>query len=155
MNNNTFKLSFKHIAWLITMAMFFLFDRYLKFLAITFWPNNQHDIIKNILTFNFVPNYKIAFSLPLSGDWLKIFITIILSAIFLYLLINIKKLSRLEIISYFGIILGSLSNLIDRLKYNYVIDYLDLKWFTVFNLADFLISVNVFILIIYLLKTKK
>ena len=38
-----------------------------------------------------------------------------------------------------AIIFGAISNLFDRIKYGYVIDYLDLKYFTVFNLADVMI----------------
>jgi lipoprotein signal peptidase len=38
-----------------------------------------------------------------------------------------------------AIILGATSNLADRFQYGYVIDYFDLKYFTVFNLADVLI----------------
>jgi signal peptidase II len=31
---------------------------------------------------------------------------------------------------------GAAGNLIDRLAYGYVVDFLDLGWFPVFNLAD-------------------
>ena len=48
----------------------------------------------------------------------------------------------------FAIIMGAASNLFDRLKYGYVIDYLDLKYFTVFNLADAMIIFGVAILLI-------
>ena len=134
--------------------MFFLTDRYLKFLAISDRVSIPKKIIGNFLTFNFVPNYNIAFSLPLSGIWLNILIVVIISAIAIYLLSN-KHLSKLEIISFSGIIIGAISNLLDRLKYGYVIDYFDLKWFTIFNLADTLISVSTLILFIYLIKNKK
>jgi len=137
------------------MAMFFLADQYLKFLAIILWPAHPKKIIGNLLTFNFVPNYNIAFSLPLGGIWLNILITIIIIAILSYLIFNYKHLSKLEIISFSGILLGAAGNLIDRLKYGYVIDYLDLKWFTVFNLSDVLISFSTIALFIYLLKTPK
>ena len=37
------------------------------------------------------------------------------------------------------IIFGAVSNLYDRLKYGFVIDYFDLKYFTIFNIADAMI----------------
>jgi len=37
------------------------------------------------------------------------------------------------------IIFGAISNVLDRLRYGFVIDYLDLKYFTVFNIADIMI----------------
>jgi signal peptidase II len=40
--------------------------------------------------------------------------------------------------------LGAFSNLYDRLHYGYVIDYFDLKYFTVFNLSDVMIIIGIF-----------
>ncbi len=53
------------------------------------------------------------------------------------------------------IVLGAGSNLLDRIKYSYVIDYIDLKYFTVFNIADTMISLGVALLLFYELKTKE
>ena len=149
MNNKISKLHIKNIAWLVTLAIFFLIDRYLKLVAIS---SPTKIIINNLLNFNFVPNYKIAFSLPVSGPWLNILIGIVIITIFSYLVLNYRRLKSLEFISFFGILLGALSNLIDRLKYGFVIDYLDLRWFTIFNLADALISICSIILFISLIK---
>ena len=154
MTNKFSNFKIKNIAWLIGLAMFFLADRYLKFLALNSLVGVPKKIIGNILTFNFTPNYNIAFSLPLSGIWLNVLIAVIIGSILIYLLSN-KHLSKLEIVSLSGIIIGAVSNLLDRLKYGYVIDYFDLKWFTVFNLADTLISVSTIVLFIYLIKNKK
>ncbi len=49
-------------------------------------------------------------------------------------------------------ITGAISNIIDRLSYGYVIDYLSLRYFTVFNLADVMISSGAIILILKNLK---
>ena len=40
-------------------------------------------------------------------------------------------------------------------NYGFVIDYLDLNWFTIFNLADVMISIGTLILFIYLIKLPK
>jgi len=48
------------------------------------------------------------------------------------------------------IIGGAIGNLIDRIRYSYVIDYLDFRIWPVFNLADSAVVVGVGILIIYL-----
>jgi len=152
MNNKILKLTLKNIAWLIMLAIFFLIDRYLKLLAIS---STAKPIINNLLNFNFVPNYQIAFSLPISGPWLSVIIGLVITAIFAYVIINYKQLKTIELIGFSGILLGAISNLIDRLKYGFVIDYFDLKWFTIFNLADVLISLGSTTLFIYLLKTSK
>ncbi|MFZ2310722.1 MAG: signal peptidase II [Patescibacteria group bacterium] len=138
----------KKIAWLIAGAIFFILDRYLKNLAIT--TDKSHNILGDILTFNFIPNYNIAFSLPLRGPWLTIVISLIIISIIIYLLFS--KLKKIEKISFFFILLGAISNLLDRLQYGYVIDYFDLKWFTIFNLADVLITFGTIVLILSLFK---
>jgi signal peptidase II len=138
----------KKIAWLIAGAIFFIIDRYLKNLAVT--TNQSHDLLGDILTFNFIPNYNIAFSLPLKGPWLVASISLIIIAITIYLLS--VKLKNYEKISFFLILLGAISNLLDRLQYGFVIDYFDLKWFTIFNLADVLITLGTVMLILSLFK---
>lgn len=155
MTKQNYKLLIKNIAWAVMLAIFFLVDRYLKFLAVNNWTNGPKKIFSDILTFSFAPNYNIAFSLPLSGVWLNILIIFIIAAIIGYLFINKRHLSSIETILFFGIIIGALSNFLDRLKYGYVVDYLDLKWFTVFNLADVLISISTVTLVLYLFRTKK
>jgi len=56
-----------------------------------------------------------------------------------YFLYVIKKGEEKNAMYLFLVILGALSNLLDRLKFGYVVDYLDLRYFTVFNLADVMI----------------
>lgn len=154
MTNNLSKTPIKNIAWLTVLAIFFLADRYLKYIAINY-SNKPTVLIDNLLSFNFIPNYRIAFSLPLSGLGLNILIIIIIGAIVVYLLFNQHQLKTVELASLLGIITGAGSNLIDRFKYGFVIDYLDLSWFTIFNLADVLISINTLILFIYLVRSPK
>jgi signal peptidase II len=149
MNNKIFKLHIKNIAWLVALAIFFLVDRYLKLVAIS---SPIKIIIKDLLNFNFVPNYQIAFSLPVSGPWLNILISLVIITIFYYLILNYKHLKNLEFVSFFGILLGAVSNLFDRIKYGFVIDYFDLRWFTIFNIADAMISICSILLFISLLK---
>ncbi len=47
----------------------------------------------------------------------------------------------------FLIMLGGYSNLLDRFKFGFVVDYINLKIWPVFNLADMLIVVGIIILI--------
>ena len=137
--------------------MFFVGDRFIKN-AISagsiIWPQK---IIGDIFTFNFVPNYYISFSLPLGGaylNWIILTIITILLALVFYLIL-VKKTEPKEYLPLTFIIFGAISNVVDRMQFAYVIDYLDLKYFTVFNLADVMISFGVVILIIKILNNKK
>jgi signal peptidase II len=57
---------------------------------------------------------------------------------------------------YFYFILGGgISNLIDRIVFGCVIDYIDLGWFPVFNLADAFISIGAAMLILKVMRSEK
>lgn len=122
------------------LAVFLLLtDRYLKSLAMA---NFSQNIFGEWLQFNFAPNFGIAFSIPLGGMFLNVFIALIVIALAAWGIVLYGEAKISELMAVMAIILGAISNLADRLAYGYVIDYLDLRYFTVFNLADVLICVG-------------
>lgn len=149
------KISLKNIA-LISAAMFFILDLFLKNLALDGVFNTPVKVIGNLFKISFVPNYYIAFSLPVSGFWLNIAISFIVLGLLIWLiwLILSKKCAKILIYPLTILILGAISNLVDRWRFGYVIDYLDLKYFTVFNLADVLI-VSAIAWLIWIINFKK
>lgn len=128
---------------LIIIIFFVVLDRFLKFLSINHYFDQPINIFKNIFTLNFIENYNIAFSLPLKGIFLNIIIILIIFFLIRYLSFSLSKKETWSAIFLLAIILGALSNLTDRLKYGFVIDYLDLKYFTVFNLSDAMIVAGI------------
>jgi signal peptidase II len=56
-----------------------------------------------------------------------------------YWLALIKKKENLLIFPLTFLIISAISNIIDRIRYGAVIDYFDLKYFTIFNLSDVII----------------
>lgn len=149
MNKKISKILIGNIAGPFALAIFFLLDRYLKQLAL---EKINFSIWLDFFNFNFTPNYYIAFSLPISGPWLTSFIGLVIALLVIYYAISYNKNSISEKICLLAIILGALSNFIDRLNYGFVIDYLDLKLFTVFNLADVLITTGAAFLLYKILK---
>lgn len=133
------------IAGLIITAIFFVFDRFFKTIAVNY-ASKPLKIIGEFFSFDFARNYNIAFSLPLSGLWLSIFILIVVLGLIVFLLFLHKQNQTFQAFLIFNIILGSSSNLFDRFKYGYVVDYFDLKYFTVFNLADVMIVISILII---------
>ena len=120
----------------LIIIFFISLDRFLKFLAINNYFGDGLNIIGEFFKLKFIGNPNIAFSLPLNGQFLNIIIIfIILGLIYNLIYVAVKK-SFHQVALLLIIILGAMSNLLDRLKYGYVIDYLDLSYFTVFNLAD-------------------
>jgi signal peptidase II len=143
-----------NIAGPVVIAMFFVVDRLLKNNALNLGPGQFRALIGDVLSFRLVFNQNIAFSLPLSGPWLNILISLIVFCLFL-IIIHSKIKRALDQKSLFlltFILFGAISNLIDRFLYGAVVDYFDLKYFTIFNLADVMISVGVFAFFILILK---
>jgi len=109
-------------------------------------------IIPNIFSIYFVENSGAAFSI-LQNQTILLIIISILCLIFLDSLIK-KSNSRLESISISMIIGGLFGNLIDRIMYLKVIDYISILNFPVFNIADILITVGAIIFIIINIRKK-
>lgn len=95
------------------------------------------EIIKNLFYITYVENYGIAFGLFKNKNLFflitnSIIIIALFYIIYRYYNKNILFTSCLALIAG-----GAIGNLIDRLKYGYVIDYLQFSFFPpVFNLAD-------------------
>ncbi len=137
------------------LAVFLLgLDRFLKSVALNY--EGEYSLFGNLLKFNFVKNYFIAFSLPLGGGILVAIIVAIVIFLLIYAIRLIKDKKYLEFSLIISVIFGALSNLFDRLRYGYVIDYLDLKYFTIFNIADAMIVMSICgIFVIQLINDKK
>lgn len=133
----------KTAVYLLIAVFLLIIDRFLK----TYCYLNQelsYNIIGEIFQLNFALNPYIAFSLPITGLILNFFVLFILWG----LLVIIKKFYCKKEYNLTGplimIFLGGASNLYDRFKYRAVIDYFDLEYFTIFNLADTMIVLSAF-----------
>ncbi|MCK5511023.1 signal peptidase II [Candidatus Parcubacteria bacterium] len=145
----------KKMVYYIILAIFFvILDRLFKVLALNYHENIKLELISDYFGFTLAKNYYIAFSLPLSGPILTLFIGIVILILLYFYVILIKKEEYAQASCLTFVILGAISNIVDRIKYGFVIDYLDLKYFTVFNIADSMIVVGAVLLIISNLKNK-
>ena len=142
----------KNIAIVLAIAIFFIFDRLLKITALKAAEDPAREIIGDLLQFVFTPNPYIAFSLPLSGIILNVVIAICLTAILAGIIISLTRKHFGPSLGLVMIFLGGASNLYDRLCLGYVIDYLYLKNFTIFNIADVLIVTGVIIILYNIIK---
>ncbi|MFA5184526.1 MAG: signal peptidase II [Patescibacteria group bacterium] len=156
MNKLFSKVSTFDIAIALAIAIFFAADRILKIWALNSLMMSPVRLIGNLLSFDFTANHYIAFSLPLSGPLLNaaiLGILVLLTIIIIFLALSAQP-RRFEISFLACILLGAISNFFDRISYGYVIDYLDLQYFTVFNLADIMISGGALALIIKFVRNK-
>lgn len=113
------------------------------------------EVINSFFSITYVRNTGAAWSI-LSGNTLFLVLISLIALVIIYLyFIKNKKLSKLENISYGLLIGGIIGNLVDRIIYGYVIDYLDFKIinydFPIFNIADICIVVSIILVAINLM----
>lgn len=121
--------------------------------------NTPIKIINNFFYLTYVTNKGAAWSILNGSRLLLIFLAIMaLIAIYIFFIRN-QKLKTIEYITYGLLVGGIIGNLIDRVIYGYVIDYLDFYIFNydfpIFNIADICIVVSVGLLILQTLKGGK
>lgn len=141
------------MALIIFSAVFFIaLDRFLKIFALSFLAEKPIEIFGDLFKLNLAKNENIAFSIPINFYLILIINIIIVIVLLIFLLKLIKKQAYWPVLYLTNIEFGAISNIWDRLHYGYVIDYFDLKYFTVFNIADCMIVIYTLLLIIYLYK---
>ncbi|MHC6179419.1 signal peptidase II [Clostridium sp. JNZ X4-2] len=138
-----------------------LIDRMAKMWAIGSLTHvSQIVIIKNVFSFLYLENRGAAFGILQDKVYFLTFITILVVTGMIYYMLKYKPRSAMARISFSLIISGALGNLIDRLVYKYVVDFIsihfkDIYYFPIFNIADVLVVVGTILLIFYLLKEEK
>lgn len=121
--------------------------------------NQRISIIPNFFSIYYVRNTGAAFSILKDQRYLFIGIAFITFFLLQRYISKTKITKKLEIISL-GLLMGGLvGNLIDRLLYGYVIDYLSFNFFgysfPIFNIADIGIVIGIILFSIYIMKTPK
>lgn len=108
--------------------------------------------IPHILDLVYVENRGVAFGMFKDMRWIFVALTSVVIVVFTAMLIKNKGKSKLFSIASALIIGGGIGNLIDRIFLGYVIDYLQLSFFSpVCNFADYCITAGTVLLIVYLL----
>ena len=131
------------------------------------WIYKNFEVFQSLevfyfLNFTFVKNYGFAFSF-LNDESLNlnaligvlIFFICVYLAYFIFLKAHKEILLKNQLMSFSLILAGGLGNLLDRLMYGYVIDFIDITFNPyVFNLADSYVTIGLIMYVIFSLKTK-
>ena len=152
------------LQWLILSGLIILFDWISKQWALSSLEYMQPvEVISGFWNWTLVHNRGAAFSfLASAGGWQQWLFSALAVIISLVCVLMLKKADRrdwqtaLPLALFIG---GALGNLIDRIRFGYVIDFV--HWYygsfhwPVFNLADSAISVAAVLLIVLSFKTEK
>jgi len=128
----------------IIVTSVIVLDQLTKFLALRFLQlNTPVPLIKNFLNLTLVHNRGAAFGF--FQNQLLLFVLVSLFAIGL-ILYNLKTNSIILKLTLSLILGGAIGNLIDRLRFGFVVDFLDLRIWPVFNIADSVITIAALVL---------
>ncbi len=135
----------------IVLCVVFL-DRLSKiFFSSLLAHGESFPVFRNIFHFTLVHNTGIAFGFFKNYNSFFIIISIIAVVFFssyLFFYRNSSDVRKAEVVAFSLIIAGALGNLADRVMFGYVIDFIDFRFWPVFNIADSAITVGTMILLI-------
>jgi signal peptidase II len=129
--------------------------------AIGYWVNanlaiGETQVVNGLIHFTHVRNYGGVFGMLQGSGWLfALFSVALLGGVVAYLAFS-KSAQPFEYICFGFIVGGGLSNILDRLIYGSVIDFIDVQhipyWNYVFNTADVMIHVGIWPMLLLSLR---
>ena len=128
-------------------------DQVFKYMIVSNFELGQtQTLIPGVLNLTYIRNEGVAFGMFAGMQWLFIALTVILLALIVIYMFVKRPQSKFFYFTVALIVGGGIGNLIDRIAYGYVVDYLSLTFFQpVCNFADYCITVGVILLAVYLL----
>ncbi len=141
--------------WLAIVVGVVALDQLTKILVINFLDRgNPLVIIEGVFRFSYVENRGAAFGMLADNRWVFMIISTVGILALLVYLWKFSPESKIACTALSMIIGGGIGNMIDRICYSYVIDFLDFCafpeiWPWVFNVADSFVCIGAAILIIW------
>lgn len=125
-----------------------LLDQYTKFLAVTHLKDAPFPLIEGVFELQYLENRGAAFGLLQNKQVIFLIVGVLLlifCSIFYGKLPMTKRMLPLRIFMI-AIVAGAIGNMIDRIRLNYVIDFLYFKLidFPIFNVADIYVTLSTF-----------
>lgn len=144
------------LVWLWLAVLSLVADQATKLYVLANFELHESVNVLPFFDFKYAQNPGAAFSfLSDAGGWQRWFFTIIavgVSGLLIYWMRALHKSSKSLNIAYALVLSGAIGNLIDRLSYGFVVDFLHLYYdkfdWPVFNIADVAICCGAFLIII-------
>lgn len=136
---------------LILLASFLFLDQWTKHLAVLHLKGQEPIALwDGVLELHYLENSGAAFGILQNRYLFFMLGAAVIIAIVLYALIRFPAKKRYDVLHLLGVMLaaGGIGNMIDRLRQQYVVDFIYFKLinFPIFNVADILVCVSGFAL---------
>ncbi len=140
--------------WLTTLLVLAIDQLSKLWVVNNFTPGESRALLGQVLSLTYVQNQGAAFGILPGRSWLFFICALLVILILVVLNSSQRQPAGLQVI--FGLIMaGAVGNLLDRLRLNYVVDFFDLGWWPVFNVADMAIVCGAILLALKLLWDEK
>ena len=154
----------------VIVAVLLAADLISKYFAAAYLPKHggSYEVIKDVLTFRYSENSGAAFGIfEDSRVFLSVFVGVVLLAILGFMVYHVYKGKYKEKGGIFlhvtlsMILAGGIGNLVDRIAFGYVRDFIEYtvvytlfkRDFAICNLADVYLTVGVIMVVVYLIYT--
>lgn len=149
------------LSWLVLSAVMLVLDQVTKWFAVAFLQFQQPvPFIPGFWNWTLTHNTGAAFSfLADAGGWQHWFFTALATVVCVALVIGLRYTPRADwrtALPFALVISGALGNVIDRLRFGYVVDFVDWYWrdfhWPVFNVADSCIVGGALMMVLFSLR---
>jgi len=150
------------LKYLMISAVIIVLDQVTKWLMVSWLALYETVAVMPYFNLTMAHNYGAAFSfLAQAGGWQRWFfivLAVVISIVLIVWLAKLKPHAKLEAISLSLILGGAIGNVIDRIVYGYVVDFLDVyigsSHWPAFNMADSAICIGAVLLILDSFKSE-
>lgn len=147
---------------IVIVALLLLLDQFTKYLAIEQLKDNPpYVLIEGVLELQYLENRGSAFGMLQNQKVFILFVGIVFMIVILFFLLKLPQLKKFCIVHVLlsCIIAGGLGNMIDRFRFDFVVDFISfvLINYPIFNVADICIvlaTIGLFILFLFVFKEK-
>lgn len=135
-------------------------DQYTKYLAVIHLKDKPaYNIVNGVLELNYLENKGAAFGMLQNQKAFFIFVAVVILGVIGYVLFKVPERKKYRILHLLLSLIaaGAIGNMIDRIRLDYVVDfiYFVLINFPIFNVADIYVTVSTVALVFLLLFVYK
>ena len=145
---------------LLLMAVLVAADQFTKYLAVIKLKDQpSFDIIGGVLELSYLENRGAAFGMLQNQKIFFVFVAVLFLCAIVYVLLKAPSQNKYNSLHFLLVMIaaGAVGNLIDRLRLDYVVDfiYIVLINFPIFNVADMYVTISTAILVVLMLFVYK
>lgn len=119
---------------------------------------NHYELIDGVLGLQYAENYGASFGIFEGNKWFLLILTILTTLIMIGFLVFISQKPKLLRYGLLTVVGGAIGNIVDRLAFGYVRDFIDYEFldtwfginFAIGNIADIFCLVGVLMIVVYI-----